>query len=163
MIISRGPYWRFWRSFEKRNHNIRLIKNVSRNLLSIMLIFASMLILSSSSFGSCLFSRDYGTWKRAGKIPEHGQILERKCCKVLIVPAKMAHAKSFPPGHSGASWSVGAHIGGKPTFRYVSKFDIFGYYRTYLDGLWSNFEYNDIYSGLIVLSKWEKWRIEGII
>ena len=50
------PYWRFWRSFEKRNHNIWWIKNVSRNHLSIMLIFASMLILSSSSFGSCLFS-----------------------------------------------------------------------------------------------------------
>ena len=29
---------------------------VSRNLLSIMVIFASMLILSSSSFGSCLFT-----------------------------------------------------------------------------------------------------------
>ena len=27
-------------------------------------------------------------------------------------------------------WSVGAHRGGKPTFKFVLKFDMFGYYRT---------------------------------
>ena len=31
----------------------------------------------------------------------------------------------FEPYHSGAFWFVGARIGGKPTFRFVSKFDIF--------------------------------------
>ena len=67
----------------------------------------------------------------------------------------------FPLLHSRAFWSVGAHRGGKPTFRFVLKFFIFGYYRTYPDGLWSNFESNVIYSGLIVLLKWEKWRFEG--
>ena len=53
--------------------------------------------------------------------------------------------------HSGAFWSVGAHTEGKPTFRFVLKFDIFGYYRTYLDDLGSNFESAVIFSVLIVL------------
>ena len=42
--------------FEISLHNIRWIKNISRNHLLIMLLFAFMLILSSSSFSPYLFS-----------------------------------------------------------------------------------------------------------
>ena len=38
---------------------------------------------------------------------------------------RLGHSiRIFPPIHRGAFWSVGAHIEGKPTFRFVLKFDI---------------------------------------
>ena len=63
--VTFSKLWLFCYIVSRRNHNIWWIKNVSRNHLSIMLIFACMLILSSSSLGSCLLSSHAHYWVNA--------------------------------------------------------------------------------------------------
>ena len=100
----------------KRNHYIRWIKMYQATYLSTMLIFTAMLIQSSTCFGSCLFSREYGklnSWAWA-----HPSLRRHE---KLLLCAKISSSKQLPP--------AGSFIEKPVAFRFVviSIFQALGY------------------------------------